>query len=121
EAGVGCVTLGYGGWDKHSENFTTLRRQLPDLDRGIANLIQDLHDRGMGEDVVTVVWGEFGRTPRIGDSTPEVRGRGGVWGVGLGVAPARRGGGGGRRPPPPPGRGFHSTVYRALGIDAAQT
>ena len=29
EAGVGCVTLGYGGWDTHSDNFTTLRRQLP--------------------------------------------------------------------------------------------
>ena len=47
--------------------------QLPELDRGIANLIQDLHDRGMDDDVVTVVWGEFGRTPRIGDSTPDGR------------------------------------------------
>ncbi|HEX3152508.1 MAG TPA: DUF1501 domain-containing protein [Gemmataceae bacterium] len=65
EAGVGCVTLSYGGWDTHSGNFKTLRKQLPELDRGIANLIQDLHDRGMEDDVVTVVWGEFGRTPKI--------------------------------------------------------
>ncbi len=74
EAGVGCVTLSYGGWDTHSENFKTLRRQLPELDRGIATLIEDLHDRGMAEDVATVVWGEFGRTPRIGDSTADGRG-----------------------------------------------
>ncbi len=67
EAGVGCVTLAYGGWDTHAQNFITLRRQLPELDRGIANLIEDLHDRGLDQDVVTVVWGEFGRTPRVGD------------------------------------------------------
>src|SRR5262249_18408639 len=40
EAGVCCVTLAYGGWDTHSENFKQLKRQLPELDRGIANLIQ---------------------------------------------------------------------------------
>lgn len=68
EAGVGCVTLSYGGWDTHSMNFKTLKKQLPELDRGIANLIQDLHDRGMEDDVVTVVWGEFGRTPKINSS-----------------------------------------------------
>ncbi len=65
EAGVGCVTLTYGGWDTHSDNFKTLRQQLPNVDRGVANLIQDLHDRGMQDDVVTVMWGEFGRTPKI--------------------------------------------------------
>jgi hypothetical protein len=68
EAGVGCVTLSIGGWDTHSSNFKTLRRQLPQVDRGIANLIQDLHDRGMDKDVVTVMWGEFGRTPKINNS-----------------------------------------------------
>ena len=35
------------------------------MDRGVANLIQDLHERGMENDVVTVMWGEFGRTPKI--------------------------------------------------------
>src|SRR5262245_12391244 len=65
EAGVGCVTLSIGGWDTHSGNFKTLKRQLPEVDRGVANLIQDLHDRGMDQDVVTVMWGEFGRTPKI--------------------------------------------------------
>jgi hypothetical protein len=68
EAGVGCITLAYGGWDTHERNFETLRRQLPELDRGIANLVQDLHDLGMDQDVLTVVWGEFGRTPRINNN-----------------------------------------------------
>jgi hypothetical protein len=65
EAGVGCVTLAYGGWDTHGQNFTTLRRQLPELDRGLANLVGDLDERGLLEDTIVVVWGEFGRTPKI--------------------------------------------------------
>jgi len=68
EAGVGCVTLALGSWDTHSSNFKILRRQLPMVDRGVANLIQDLHDRGLDRDVVTVMWGEFGRTPKINNS-----------------------------------------------------
>jgi hypothetical protein len=68
EAGVGCVTLAIGGWDTHGSNFKTLKDQLPLVDRAVANLIQDLHDRGMERDVVTVMWGEFGRTPKINGS-----------------------------------------------------
>ena len=59
------MTLSYGSWDTHGQNFTTMRRQLPVIDRGIANLVQDLCDRGMDKDVAVVMWGEFGRTPRI--------------------------------------------------------
>ncbi|MFM7150078.1 MAG: DUF1501 domain-containing protein, partial [Gemmataceae bacterium] len=68
ESGVGCVTLSIGGWDTHSSNFKTLQKQLPEVDRGIANLVEDLHDRGMEKDVVVVMWGEFGRTPRVNSS-----------------------------------------------------
>src|SRR5262249_10185700 len=68
EAGVGCVTLAVGSWDTHGSNFKSLRQQLPQVDRGITNLIQDLHDRGMDQDVITVMWGEFGRTPKINNS-----------------------------------------------------
>jgi hypothetical protein len=68
EAGVGCLTLGYDGWDTHGNNFPVLRKLLPQMDRGISNLVQDLCDRGMDKDVVTVMWGEFGRTPKINDS-----------------------------------------------------
>jgi DNA-binding XRE family transcriptional regulator len=73
EAGVGCVTLSISGWDTHGDNFNKLKKDLlPALDRGFANLIQDLHDRGMQNDVVTVLCGEMGRTPRI---TPDIRER----------------------------------------------
>lgn len=65
EAGAGVVTLSIGGWDTHGNNFNTLRRQLPMVDRAIANLVSDLHDRGMDRDVSVVMWGEFGRTPRV--------------------------------------------------------
>src|SRR5262249_53223137 len=65
EAGVRCVTVSIGGWDTHSSNFKALKGQLPKVDRAVATLIGDLHDRGLDQDVVTVMWGEFGRTPRI--------------------------------------------------------
>ena len=65
EAGVRCVTLSFGRWDNHSRNFVNLRRDLPLLDQGVAALVQDLHDRGLGNDVSVVVWGEFGRSPQV--------------------------------------------------------
>lgn len=65
EAGVRCVTVAYGFWDTHGGNFNHLRRNLPMFDRGIAALIEDLHQRGLERDVSVIVWGEFGRTPRI--------------------------------------------------------
>src|ERR1044072_4483184 len=46
EAGVGCVTLSIGGWDTHGQNFQTLRRQLPQVDKGVSALVTDLHERG---------------------------------------------------------------------------
>ncbi len=65
EAGVSVVTLSLGGWDTHAKNFIQLRKQLPRVDRGIHALVTDLHQRGLDKDVAVVVWGEFGRTPRI--------------------------------------------------------
>jgi Protein of unknown function (DUF1501) len=65
EAGVRCVTVAYGFWDTHGGNFSHLRGNLPIFDRGISALIEDLHERGMADDVTVLVWGEFGRTPRI--------------------------------------------------------
>jgi hypothetical protein len=68
EAGVRCVTFNWGGWDTHGDNFKTLRRQLPQLDLAMTALINDLHSRGMEKDVTIVMWGEFGRTPRVNPS-----------------------------------------------------
>jgi hypothetical protein len=65
EAGVRCVTVAYGFWDTHGGNFRALKERLPVFDAGIATLVQDLHDRGLDKDVSVVVWGEFGRTPKI--------------------------------------------------------
>ncbi len=65
EAGVRCVMLNFGKWDAHSDNFRRAKNNLPLLDQGIAALVTDLHERGLDKDVTVVVWGEFGRTPRI--------------------------------------------------------
>jgi rhodanese-related sulfurtransferase len=128
EAGVGCVTLSIGGWDTHGQNFTTLKRQLPQVDKGIANLIQDLHDRGMAEDVVTVMWGEFGRTPKVNMNAGRdhwspvmsamIAGGGLKMGQAVGASTAK-----GERPKDRPYSvpQLLSTIYRAMGIDPAQT
>jgi hypothetical protein len=65
EAGVRCVTVAYGFWDTHGGNFRHLRQNLPVFDQGISALIEDIHERGLDKDVSVIVWGEFGRTPRI--------------------------------------------------------
>jgi hypothetical protein len=65
EAGISVVTLVVGGWDTHANNFSGLRHLLPRLDQGIHALVSDLHERGRNKDVAVIVWGEFGRTPRV--------------------------------------------------------
>ena len=65
EAGVRCVTLSFGSWDRHNANFARLPVQLAKFDQAISALVDDLHARGLDQDVSVVAWGEFGRTPRI--------------------------------------------------------
>jgi uncharacterized protein (DUF1501 family) len=66
EAGVTFVTVNAGGWDTHANNFEALKKQkLPPFDAGWAALVQDLHRRGLAQNTLVLVWGEFGRTPRI--------------------------------------------------------
>ena len=65
EAGVRSVTLSYGRWDSHGQNFALVRDHGPKLDQCVSALVDDLDDRGMLDDVTVVVWGEFGRTPKI--------------------------------------------------------
>jgi hypothetical protein len=65
EAGVNIVTLKIGDWDTHEHNFRDMRDQLPELDLGFHALVTDLYDRGLEKDVAVVMWGEFGRDPRI--------------------------------------------------------
>lgn len=65
EAGARVVTVAYGFWDTHGQNFSSLKSRLPLFDKGISALIEDIHARGMDQDTTVVVWGEFGRTPKI--------------------------------------------------------
>ena len=65
EAGVRCVTLAFSRWDWHGGNFKRAREDMPMLDQGVSALVNDLHQRGLDRDVSVVVWGEFGRTPKI--------------------------------------------------------
>lgn len=80
EAGVRVVTLNFGRWDFHSDNFNGMKNtHLPQFDQGLSALIEDLHERGLADDVMVVAWGEFGRTPRINpdagrDHWPQVGG-----------------------------------------------
>jgi hypothetical protein len=66
EAGVTFVTVNAGGWDTHANNFEALKKQkLPQFDAAWAGLMQDMYGRGMLNHTLVLVWGEFGRTPRI--------------------------------------------------------
>ncbi|MCH7728557.1 MAG: DUF1501 domain-containing protein, partial [Planctomycetes bacterium] len=65
EAGARVVSLNFSRWDWHGGNFKRARQDMPMLDGAVSSLVQDLEDRGMLRDVSVVVWGEFGRTPKI--------------------------------------------------------
>jgi arylsulfatase A-like enzyme len=76
ERGIPYVTINYQGWDTHKDHFPAMRRKLPELDRGMATLLQELSERGLLDS--TIVWwgGEFGRTPRVQWESPWNGGRG---------------------------------------------
>jgi hypothetical protein len=68
EAGARVVSLNYSRWDWHGPdgmNFPSSRVEFPMLDQGLCALVTDLHERGLDKNVSVVVWGEFGRTPKI--------------------------------------------------------
>jgi hypothetical protein len=65
EAGARVVTVAYGFWDYHGNNFKNARADLPMLDQAVSALVADLHQRSLDKDVSVIVWGEFGRTPTI--------------------------------------------------------
>jgi hypothetical protein len=65
QAGVPFITLNEGGWDHHRDMFNSLRKRLPEVDNTLAALIDDLSERGLLDETLVVVLGEFGRTPKI--------------------------------------------------------
>jgi hypothetical protein len=144
EAGVSVVTLpcripvrigdGVGEqanhWDTHAHNFKFLRLMLPRYDRAVSALVNDLYQRGLDQDVTVVVWGEFGRRPKIGDVTSDGRGHWPEAGFALmsggGVKTGRIAGATDARGERALGRPFRpadvlATLYHALGIDPSLT
>jgi hypothetical protein len=128
EAGVRCVTLSYGRWDSHGKNFDLVRDHGSKLDQALSALIDDLDVRGLLNDVSVVVWGEFGRTPRINpqagrDHWPQVSCAllvGGGMRTGQVIGSTNRLGEHAKDRPVQFGEVF-ATLYHNLGIDPSTT
>ena len=128
EAGARVVSLSYGRWDSHGKNFDLVRDHGSKLDQCLTALVEDLEVRGMLDDVTIIVWGEFGRTPRINngggrDHWPQVScallaGGGMKTGQTIG-ATNRLGEYAANRPVTFPE--VFATLYRNLGIDPSKT
>lgn len=128
EAGVRCVSLSISDFDTHRDNFGRLRYLLPLVDAGLHALTTDLEERGLLNDVTIVVWGEFGRTPKVNTSGGRDHWPGAgmclLAGGGLRVgqvigATDRYGAKVTERPVTYPD--VFATLYRTLGIDVAHT
>jgi uncharacterized protein (DUF1501 family) len=131
EAGAGFVSLRIGSWDHHGNAGGTVtsgaKDNCPPMDQAVGALIADLFDRGLDRRVLLVVWGEFGRTPRINGSAgrdhwPQamsvlLSGGGLKMGQVIG-ATTRKGEHPADNPVSP--ADVLATVYRHLGIDAEQ-
>ncbi len=127
EAGVPFITLYEGGWDHHSDLFKTCKKRLPEVDNTVATLIQDLEERGLLDETLVVMLGEFGRTPKINE-----RGGRDHWANAMSVLMAGAGIPGGTIVGATDRQGysavdrvlspenFASTIYRKLGIDPNQ-
>lgn len=124
EAGVPFVTVYDGGWDHHTNLFTSLRTRLPEWDASVATLIEDLDQRGQLDSTMVIALGEFGRTPQINkdggrdhwsNAMSVLFAGGGTPGGQIIGATDRRGFAAVERVSSP--ENFVSTVYRKLGID----
>ncbi len=120
-------------WDTHLENCRQLKtRLLPPLDQGVSAFLDDLQVHGLLDETLVVMVGEFGRTPKIGQSSindPLARtGRDHWAGVfsavfaGGGVRGGRVIGKSDKIAAYPATRGYYpadlgATIYRALGVD----
>jgi hypothetical protein len=124
EAGVPFITLNEGGWDHHRDMFNSLRKRLPNVDATLTVLIEDLAQRGLLDETLIVVLGEFGRTPKINKDAGRDH-----WSNAMSVLFAGAGVPGGTIVGATDRQGysavdrvlspenFASTIYRKLGID----
>jgi hypothetical protein len=67
EAGVGFVTIHYGGWDMHGQIKQSMESLAPQMDMAVSAMVEDLSLRGLENDILLIITGEFGRTPRVND------------------------------------------------------
>ena len=65
EAGVGFVTIHYGGWDMHGRIEQAMKSRSVQLDQAVSAFVEDIHARGLDQEILLVITGEFGRTPRV--------------------------------------------------------
>jgi uncharacterized protein (DUF1501 family) len=139
EAGSTFVTLTYGGWDHHWDLKKGMENYLPMVDAALGTLIEDLHTRGMLNETLVLVMGEFSRTPKMNDGgnggAPGSMGTPGRdhWGNAMSILIA----GGGTKPGVVVGqtdnlgqapktrplnpRELHATIYKVLGINPELT
>lgn len=136
EAGSTIVTCHFGGWDSHWNHQGTMESHLPKVDQAVHGLLTDLSERSLLDDVLVVVCGEFGRTPRMNDGgnggAPMSKGTPGRdhWGNAMSVLMAGGGVQGGRvvgstnrlgehpaERPVRPGD-LHHTIFQLLGVDS---
>ena len=76
ERGVPFITINVPGWDTHKDHFKEMYKKLPELDKGLAALLQDLADRNLLDSTIVWVTGEFGHTPKVQYESPWNGGRG---------------------------------------------
>lgn len=136
ERGVPFVTVNYAGWDTHDNLYTRLKEGytgaqvpvglIPSLDLALAALLDDLGGRGLLEETLVIVMGEFGRTPKLNtaggrDHWPRVfsvllAGGGVPGGIVIGSSDATAEGPKDRPVTP---ADLACTIYTLLGIDPA--
>lgn len=134
ESGVSFVTVDMPHWDDHSNLEVGHGTKLQYVDRAVSALLEDLTERGMLDDVLLVVMGEFGRMPRVnkGSAKSSVPGRD-HWGNAMSALLAGGGlkcgqvvGATNSKAEHPIERSLKphdllATIYHVLGIDTAQT
>jgi uncharacterized protein (DUF1501 family) len=127
EVGVPFVTVDDDGWDHHAQVFPGLRGRLPELDRCLSALLQDLQQRGLLRTTLVALLTDFGRTPRVNKSAGRdhwpgvfsvlLAGAGVPGGLVLGASDKL---GAEPRDSPVSPKDLAATLYHLLGIDPFQ-
>jgi hypothetical protein len=128
EAGVRVVSLSYGRWDSHGNNFDLVKDHGTKLDQCLSALIDDLERSELLDTTTVIVWGEFGRTPKINqdagrDHWPQVNSAlllGGGMRHGQVIGSTNKNGEVAQNRPVDV-QEVVSTLYHSLGIDTSQT